>query len=601
MSSVTVDVSKLDRKARLASFKWLLGHLSRNKFYFTVLILGNIIVNALAVLLPFLIGVMIDQALIPLDKAKIIYYVVLIAVVGLLRVIIESSTIVTNNKLGWQAMRDVRIEFFEKIQKKPINFHNRVRSGELMALATNDLQQLGGMINPGIRLVSQAFVSIVFVIWLSFLTQSQMAFALIPFFILYMIGIRQFNRSMNPISRVFNNKWAEISTSAQDSITGVRVVRAFNGEEFEAKQFRAVVEEFKDIWDIRQMITAKYWPLFALYAAIGFSFFGGTYLVLQGTLTVGELVSINGMLLTLIGPTFIISFVITMIQGGLAGGERIFHTMELVDPEDQYESTKLDWDPTFQGKIEFKNVSFKYPGTEKYVLKNVNLTIEPGETVALVGPTGTGKSTLTKLLLRFYDYEGTISIDGVDITKIKLNELRQNMGRVEQDVFLFASSIKENLVFGLSLDHKVTDEAIEQAARIAQAHEFIMEQPEGYNTNVGERGNRLSGGQKQRIAIARALLVDPKILILDDSTSAIDSETEEKIASAIDVVIRQRTTILITHRLYAIRKADKIVVLKNGEITAVGKHEELLRTSFDYRRIFKRHIELPEVVNKMEA
>lgn len=594
MSTYTFDVNDTSEAARLASIKWLIGHLSKNKIKFLYMIIGNLAVNGLQMLIPYYIGIMIDEAIVPKDRNLLEYFVFLILFLGVVMIIVSYTTVYVTNSVAWTGIKNIREEFFETIQAKPLRFHNRVLSGDLMALATNDMNMLGYMINPGIRLVAQAFLGLAAALILSFTVSPLFTLGLIPFFILYLLAIRSYNNKMNPISQTFMTKWAYISRSAQDSIIGMRVVRAFNGEEYEVSKFKDVVLDFKDAWDKRQMLTAKYWPLLMIYLIIGVSFVGSIFMVNNGLMTLGQLISINGMLLMLVPPTFIISFAINMTQGGLAGGGRIFHTMYSYDPEEDKTRVVKPWPAKVYGKINLENVSFKYEGTNKYVLNNINLEVLPGETVALVGPTGSGKTSLTKLISRFYIYEGKIKLDDVDIQEYKLRDLRKNMGRVEQDIFLFASSIKENITFGME-EGTVTDEEIINAAKIAQAHDFIMEQEKGYDTILGERGIGLSGGQKQRIAIARCILTNPPIMILDDSTSAIDSETEEKIAKAMDNVTENRTTFLITHRLSAIRKADKIVVLKDGEIKAVGKHFDLLKTSADYRRIYSKHLELPEI------
>ena len=594
--SYSFDLSKPDKKARKESVKWILGHLARNKIQFFGMIIGIILVNFLYIGIPFLIGVVIDEAIIPKDYAALKFYAILILGLGSARVIMNYITIYLNLNLSAKSVRDVRTEFFESLQKKPLTFHNRVRSGDLMALATQDMNELGGMISPGIRMMAETFLSLIVIIILAFNTNLTIALFLLPVFILYIIGIQHFNKTMRPIARVFNQKWSLISRAAQDSITGVRVVRAFNGEEYEMKEFSKVVNDFRHTWEDRQIKIGKFWSLLILYFTIGSTFLIGVYLISIGQLQIGELVSLNLILLMLIGPTETVSFAVNMFQGGLAGGERIFRTINFAEAEDKLEDSKLPWNENYKGKINFQNVSFGYEGTEKTILRNISFEVLPGEIVALVGPTGSGKTTITKLLLRFYEFhDGKITIDDTDILDINIRELRQNIGRVEQDVFIYATTIKENILFGVDPSRNVSLEEIIQAAKIAQAHEFIEEMENGYDTVVGERGVGLSGGQKQRIAIARALLVNPRILILDDSTSAIDSETEEKISKAMDEVMKNRTTFLITHRLSAIRKADKIVLVKDGVIKVIGNHNTLLETSEDYRRIFKKHVKLPEL------
>ncbi|MCH8907928.1 MAG: ABC transporter ATP-binding protein, partial [Candidatus Heimdallarchaeota archaeon] len=414
MSSIIVDIDKLDRKARLASLKWIVSHLMKNRLSFGIVIFGLISINAITALLPYLIGVMIDEAVIPNDRELVIQFALVILILGVSRVLLGYLMIFNNNILSWNAIKSIRIEFFENVQRKPLKFHNKAKSGDLMAMATNDMNQLGFMINPGMRLVSEAFLTLVFVIILALRTDRTMATFLLPFFLVYLLAIRRYNESMTPIARVFQEKWSKISRTAQDSITGVRVVRAFNAEDHEKAKFRQVVDDFKITWKQRQMLTARYWPQLIIYLTIGSSFLFGIWLVGENRLSVGQLIGINGMLILLIPPTFLISFAINMLQGGLAGGERIFHTMMVEEHEDKSDHEKQLWPENVAGKIEFKHVNFRYEEAENYVLKDINLVIEPGETVALVGPTGCGKTSLTKLLLRFFEYEGEITIDGTD-------------------------------------------------------------------------------------------------------------------------------------------------------------------------------------------
>lgn len=592
--SYTFDISAKDKSARKESLRWILNHISKNKFKFLFMIITTLAVIALRTIIPFFIGILVDKVIEPREKTLVKPYALLILGLGITRILLQSMNIIVTNSISAGAVKDIREEFFETIQAKPLRFHNRTLSGDLMALATNDMRQLGSLLNPGLRMLAEAFVGLFTVVLLAISINPVFTLLLTPFFILYIISIFHYNKQMEPISATFMSKWSHISRSAQDSIIGVRVVRAFNGEDYEIRQFRDVVMDFKKAWYKRQMIQAKYWPLFYIYVTIGISFVGSTWAVINGYMSIGELVSLNGMLLLLIQPTFIISFAIAMAQSGLAGGERIFHTMYSYDPEEDKKREYIPWPEHVNGDIEFRDVSFKYEGNDKYILSDINLKVSAGQTVALVGPTGSGKTSLTKLLSRFYKYEGQILLDGVDIQKYRLRDLRRHFGRVEQDIFLFASSIRDNITFGIT-NGEIKEFNIEYAAKAAQAHEFIMEMEEGYDTKLGERGVGLSGGQKQRIAIARCVLTNPPVMILDDSTSAIDSETEEKIARAMDKVMENRTTFLITHRLSAIRKADLIAVFKDGKIKETGTHDKLLKSSKDYRRIFGKHLIIQEV------
>jgi ATP-binding cassette subfamily B protein len=299
------------------------------------------------------------------------------------------------------------------------------------------------------------------------------------------------------------------------------------------------------------------------------------------------------MLATLIVPTYIISFAISIFNSGLAGAQRIHTAMYTQAGENGQQDEAVEFSPNSTGDIKFENVTFKYPQTKKPVLKNINLHIAPFQTVAIVGPTGSGKSSLVKILLRLYNYEGTIKIENIDIADYSLESLRKGIGFIEQDIYLFPRSLKDNIAIG---KRNASQTEIEKAARLAQIHEFIVQQPDKYETNAGEGGSQLSGGQKQRIAIARTFITNPRILILDDSTSSVDSKTEEEIIKAIQKVAQHRTTFIITHRLSLIRNADVVVVLKDGKIVARGHHTKIIQTSPDYRRIFGKHADLPPLL-----
>ncbi|MHA2089199.1 MAG: ABC transporter ATP-binding protein, partial [Promethearchaeota archaeon] len=307
------------------------------------------------------------------------------------------------------------------------------------------------------------------------------------------------------------------------------------------------------------------------------------------SLTVGTLVSFNGFLLFLLYNTFDLPFGVTLYNGALAGARRIY-SMENKEEKEDRRKTNIELEKV-KGHIVFENVTFKYPTSMKPILKNISFTVSSGQTIAIVGPTGSGKSSLTQLLLRLYEYEGTIKIDGINIRDISLESLRKSIGRIEQDIYLFPRTIRENIAFGL---RNASQFDIENAARLAQAEDFILNDlPKGYETYVGEGGSQLSGGQKQRIALARTFLTDPHILILDDSTSSVDSKTEEEIVKAINNVGQGRTMFIITHRLSTIRQADIVIVLKGAGIVAKGHHSELIYTSPDYRRIYGKNADLP--------
>lgn len=587
------------QKSKKSFSRWLLGHLTHNPLIIIGVIAGTAIGIFTRLLIPIVLGGAIDLAIIDMDdllssEAQISLlneFVLFLIFLGIFRFIVGVVTTMTNDWLAWSAQRRIREEFFDLMQNKPLKFHDSVRTGELMALATNDLNQVGGLISPGISMMADVFISILLsgILVLGVLKSPELLIISIPFLIVYLWAVFSFNRKMGPISATFMRKWGAIATAVQDNITGAEVVRAFAEESYERQKFMKYVLDFKRTWYRQQVLQARYFPTLILFAAIGFSVLAGSYLVVIEKLTIGGLIAFNGLLISLLVPTYVIGFAIRLFNGGMAGARRI-HAMEIREESEENGKGEKDFPSPITGVIRFKNVSFQYPTSKKPVLDNINFTVAPGQTIAIVGPTGSGKSSLTNLLLRLYDYNGEITIDGINIKDYSLESLRKGIGRIEQDIYLFPRSVKENIIFGA---RDASQEDIEGAARLAQAHDFIMKLPKGYDTYVGEGGSQLSGGQRQRVALARTFLTDPSILIFDDSTSSVDSKTEEKIVKAINSVIRGRTTFVITHRLSTIRQADCIIVLKGGRIVAQGHHSKLIVTSPDYRRIFGKNVELP--------
>ncbi|MFW9924166.1 MAG: ABC transporter ATP-binding protein, partial [Candidatus Thorarchaeota archaeon] len=424
--------------------------------------------------------------------------------------------------------------------------------------------------------------------------------AALPF---YIITIWLYNRQLNPISKAQVEQNSILNTRLQESITGIRVIRAFVKEEKEIQQFDNETEKLRDINTRRGVISAKYYAIVITIALIAVSFLWGSYEVtISGSspdpFTLGDLVTYVMLMMTLNMPTWQFGWSITQFQIGMAAAKRIYEMMERQEyvPESAH---PIDW-KNREGNIEFKHVSFSYngKGTRRIALKDINFSVPAGANIAIIGNPGSGKSTLMKLLMRLYDpTNGSILIDGIKLKDMKLSDLRENIGVIEQEIFLFSKTIRDNIAYGKP---NATQEEIEKVARLAQAHDFIMEFENGYDTIVGERGVTLSGGQKQRVAIARALLVDPTILIIDDASSAIDAETERKIQIAIANVLKNRTTFIITHRLATIKNANLIIVLRNGQLMDLGTHTELIHRNIDYRRLFERFSVLPPMKATVE-
>jgi ATP-binding cassette subfamily B protein len=579
--------------------RWFFGHLFANPLNLFIIFIGTLVTIVIRMLIPIILGQALDLAIIDQlnlltnneQLALLTSFVGLILFLGIIQFFVSTITTIVNEWLSWTSQKRIREEFFNSMQNKPLKFHDSVKTGELMALATNDLSQVGGLISPGFSMMADVFISIsvATVLVLAVLEAPQLLLLSIPFLILYLWAIFSYNKKMAPISETFMRKWSDIATAVQDNITGAEVVRAFAEESYERGKFMDYVLDFRNTWYKRQILQARYFPTLVLFSAIGSSVLVGSFLIIDGQITLGVLIGFTGVLFTLIPPTYIISFAVAIFNGGLAGARRIYN-MELREVGEDVGEISDTTSKKIEGTIIFKNVSFQYPTSKGPILDDISFTVAPGQTIAIVGPTGTGKSSLTKLLLRLYEYSGQILVNNVDIQNIPIELLRKSIGLIEQDIYLFPRSIRENIAFGA---RDATESEIIQAAKLAQAHEFITELAKGYDTYVGEKGSQLSGGQRQRVALARTFLTNPQILILDDSTSSVDSKTEEEIVKAINAVSKGRTTFIITHRLSQIRLADCVIVIKGSKIIAKGHHTKLIRTSPDYRRIFGKYAILP--------
>jgi ATP-binding cassette subfamily B protein len=388
-------------------------------------------------------------------------------------------------------------------------------------------------------------------------------------------------RTLNPITEDVRDSFGQMNTHLSETLDGIETMKGAAQEEAEIKRFNVNSRRLRNN-NIRQGdVEARFVPLLLYYIALAGGLLHAILLYRLGILNIGDVVAYFGILLMLEFPTWTSIWAYSLISSGLAGGRRI---LDLINRETNLDQNASGYTQPMQGKIEFRNVTFAYP-TGGPVLRDISFTVKPGQTIAIVGQTGTGKTSLAKLVNRIYDTSGgQILVDGVDVHDWNLASLRSQISIIEQDVFLFSRSVAENIAFGKP---GATKEEIETAAKSAQADEFISQFEKGYETVIGERGVTLSGGQRQRLAIARAFLTDPHILILDDSTSAIDSATEDMIQRAIAAAAKGRTTLIITHRLSQIRWADLIIVLRKGRIAAIGSHDDLMKTSDAYARIFR--------------
>ena len=563
--------------------RWIVSHLLRYKRILVSFFIASILTNILFSAVPRLTGLAFDEVLQSSPNATRLLTISL-AILGivLVRGAIDMVNALSIETLGQRLERDARDELYVSLLGKSQTFHNRQRVGDIMARAANDVRQLNPMMNPGAALTFDATISIIApLVFIAFI-RVELLLAPLVFLVFFAVALRRYTRQLQPVVANVRGQFGAMNADLAETISGIEVVKSAAQEAQEKRKFFQNARSYRDYFIQQGQVEARYVPPLLLGFALAAAFSHGLLLLSWGELTVGELVAYLGLMGILRFPAFISIFTFSLIQIGLAGAERI---LDLMRQETELDENKEGYQGSINGEIIFDNVTF-YQG-DTPILRNVSFRAEPGQTIAIVGQTGTGKSTLTKLVNRTYDVsEGRILIDGVDVRDWNMDALRSQISTIEQDVFLFSRTITENIGFGMG--QNVDRAAIEQAARDAQAHEFITGFSDGYSTIIGERGVTLSGGQRQRLAIARALLTAPRILILDDSTSAIDSATEDKIQQAINRVLEGRTTLLITHRLSQIRRADKILVLKQGEIIDQGSHPALLRRCDLYRRIFAR-------------
>ncbi len=564
--------------------RWILSHLGRYKLFLFSFILTITFANFMNASIRVQVGNAFNVAL--ADDGSMAQ---LLRVVGLLLLIVIGRGVSDligswcSEVLGNRLERDTRDELYLSLLGKSQTFHNRQRVGDVMARATDDVRQLNAMITPGIYLIFDSTMGLVMP--LAFIAALRLELLLVPalYAVVFYAALKRYMDQLNPVAGQMRYRYGVMNAGLAEAIAGIEVVKSTAQEKQEMQKFTQNAGAFRDAFVKEGQIQARYLPPLLLGFALSAALVHGLVLLSRGLINVGQLVTFIGLMFALRFPTFISIFTFSLVQLGLAGAERI---LSLIKQETELDENEAGHKEPMQGELVFSDVSFGYGN--KLALQNVSFRAAPGQTIAIVGQTGSGKSTLTKLVNRTYDVtSGRITIDGVDVRDWNLDALRSQISTIEQDIFLFSRSIAENIGFGLG--PRANQDTIETAAREAQAHEFIMGFQDGYDTIIGERGVTLSGGQRQRLAIARALLTDPRILILDDATSAIDSATEDKIQTAINRVLRGRTTLLITHRLSQIRRADQVLVLEQGRVAAQGTHTELLRTSELYRRIFLRY------------
>jgi ATP-binding cassette subfamily B protein len=596
--------SENKKTSRSAAMRYMLGGLARHPgaiaFALTLTVISTLLVTIPSVI----IGLAIDELELSGLSAQftfLVWIIVLFGVAYLAMYFIVGYVwaIVT---LRWE--RDSRQDFFEELQDFSMTFHDEVDSKRLLSVAMQDISWVRFSLNPALRNLFGALISFVITgVYLVLVDQTPGLTGLVTVFgypipvltIIILIGTPvyltfayRYANAVEPVRRRRAEDMEKLTSISQGVFQGIEVVRAFGSEDREQEKFHDASKAYEKMVAREGQLAAFYIPALVLTAMTTMAFAYVGFAVLSGILTDGTMIAVLGLLLALEGLNYHLPFMLLMLRGGYVNAQRIVDILNWEDPlEEPFEEvTEVDW----LGDIVFDNVSFAYNTNngrnEHYALKDFNITIPGGSRVALIGGPGGGKSTILKLLLRLYDpTEGSVSIGGVDLRNVTTEHVRDMVGLVEQDIFLFRMSVRDNIAFGRE---GASDLEVIEAARRAQADEFIVGMDGGYDAKVGERGMTLSGGQRQRLAIARALIQNPRILLLDDSVSAVDAQTEFLMRKALDEVMVGRTSITVTQRLRTLLESDLVLIVDKGRLIAAGTHDELIRESEHYQRIFER-------------
>lgn len=567
----------------MSSIKWIFTYVNKYKFRFYSAFVAALICSLMSMINPYLSGVIVDDVIMKNKSGILIYILGIMVFITVLKSVIRYTYQMVFEHVSQNVIFEIRQQMYEKLQELDVDYYNRTRTGDIMARMSGDMDAIRHFIAWVMYNIFENVTMFVFAIGTMFVINAQ--FTIFMFLLTPLVAYCAYRMTVkcNPIFYDIRERFSKLNTVVQENISGNRVVKAFAKERYEISKFEERNKEYMDSnMDLAKVIQ-KYMPMLNALSNM-FSvimILVGGILIINEKLTMGELVIFNGLIWAINNPVNMVGWLINDVQRFLAASKKMRMLLgeqtKVANPKNGIKPSKI------KGEIEFRNVNFEY-GDEQ-VLKNVNFHVRPGQRVAIFGQTGSGKSTIINLIERFYDAQsGEVLIDGVDIKKYDLHALRRNISISMQDVFLFSNTIEDNIRYGIP---DIDNSKISWAAEMSDADNFINKLADSYETIVGERGVGLSGGQKQRITLARSIIKDPSILILDDTTSALDVETEAAIQKNLKSIYKGKTTFIIAHRISSIKNSDLILVLDNGEIIESGTHEELINAHGHYYDVYK--------------
>lgn len=554
------------------------------KKYFILSVFFVMLVAGITVIYPIVLQITIDDVVTVGEYQLIPYLAIGFILIMIVKGIANFSQQYLGDLFGVKSVYTLRDQLYKKLQRLSFTYYDNARTGDLMSRLTMDVEGFKFFLAAGLKELIRVSLLIVISLGVMFYYSVPLAIVTMAVMPFLAVVVYKFDKKVHPAFRTVRKSLGRLNTRIQENVSGINTIKSLSKEEFEIERFTEKNVNYKDVNIITSNIWARYFPLMEFLgnvSMVALLIYGG-YMVINDQLMLGELVAFFSLVTYILGPLMQLGFIVNQFSQAKASGERLLEILEakedVINEKDSFIPEKI------HGHVTFNNVTLNYTEDDDAALKNITFDAPPGKVMGLIGPTGAGKSSITQLMTRFYEpQEGEVLIDGKPSSAYSLKWLRKHIGFVLQETFLFSTTIRENIAYG---NPGASMEEIIDAAKRAQAHDFIMEMPKGYDTLLGERGMGLSGGQKQRIAIARAILIDPSILVLDDATSAVDMETEFQIQKALKEVMEGRTTFIIAHRISSLKHADEILVLEEGEIKERGTHEQLINRNGPYKRIY---------------